>query len=258
MATNESNPAPSNKQAEQNNNYMQQILQNPRFYFIPISFGFIYSIILIIIEWNSNCYGYSIRFNWKYYLLLSIVIFIIYQIYLLILSIQFCIKILLKPLIALLMQIFFGNAILLIIWCVYGYIDWITLYNNNNCNNNHIIIGYCCILSLYTIICLILSLQQCFMGIKLYNKRMEQKRYVNKHTATENISKTCKQTTTKPIETVDIETPSNKSNENTIANNICMDTLDNIPDNKIKQFVEEYNYFDTLDFSRSTLIGNSA
>eukprot|EP01083_Nonionella_stella_P126835 384152_1 len=209
----------------------QKIFRNPKSYFIVIVLVFIYSIVLIIMEWDSNCYGISYTFTWKYYLIASIGLFVLYYIYLIILSTKCCLKRLLKPVIGLITHTCCANALLLLLWCAFGFIDWTMLYQNQ-CNNTHVLTGYFAILCTYSVTCLALSILQCLTGIQQYNKRVQQKRYVqSKNNANNNTTDAQKEASPKATE---------------------IESYD-IPPEKFKEFVEEYNYFDGLDFSRSTI-----
>ena len=194
---------------------ISSVLQSPLSYLIVLIITFTYSIILVIIEWNSTCYGTSASFKWQYYLLTTIGLMILYRIYLQSLSTNYCIKQLLKSICGLSIRIFFGNVLFPFCWCIYGLIDWIILFKQ--CNNTIVIISYLIILILYTIVCFILSIRQCSNGFN-FNQREQQN--------------------------AEIETKEDK--------------LDNIPLEKIGQFVEQLEYFDNLDFSTSTVIGSTS
>merc|ERR1712228_639627 len=113
-----------------------------------------------------------------------------------------------------------GNALLPFLWCIYGIIDCMLLFKQ--CNNEHIAIGYLIALSVYSIACFMLSIQQCLNGYYQFNHRMKQKKYIQKQT--ENVK--------------------NAENE--------------IPIEKIEEFVAQFEYFNNLDFSTSTIIGSTS
>ena len=255
-------------------NCLQSTLQNPKVYFIVILISFIYLIILISIEWNnSDCYGVSQNFNWKYYLLTTMCIFIIYQLYLICLSTRFCLKLLIKPKVGLLFHLFLGNSILLIIWLIYGIIDW-NVMTNNDCSNNHIIIGYLTLLILYLIICSILSILQCIFGVKQYKKRIKHIHYIQSQQRKQQSQQQSPQQSEEQQENNNGGREVGDINNNNIQQNI--ETLDtpfgtddneeenieietfNIPPEQLKEFIAEYDYFDGLDFSRSNLIDGSS
>ena len=126
MATNTNeNEQNENEQSENEQNETSSckdscctILQTPRFYVIVTLIIVIYSIILIAIEWDSDCYGVSKGFTYSWYLICTIIICIIYKIYLILLSGRYCKILLIKPKIGLIFTIFLGNSILLIFWII--------------------------------------------------------------------------------------------------------------------------------------------
>ena len=216
---------------------LQRISQNPRSYLWPIALSGLYSVVLIVLEWHSTCHGVLSQLTWQSNLISCIGLFLLYFLYLTLLSRRCCIRRFLKPWCAVMKHTCFGNAMLPLLWCLCGVYDWCLLCAQ--CNNAHVTVGYGAVLLVYCVTLLPLSLMQCIYGARQYRQRSQQKQYV------ENTQK----------QSVDTVPESHAEGRDTDDEKLSISPrrLPQIPEDKLPEFVQELDYFDGLDFSTSQL-----